>query len=306
LQAFHPIHFQILTSFGRWICACLLLLAFLPIAFSNPYPIEVRKDFILCEATIDGQQVTLLLDSGAPGLVLNSAYYDGVEVYNDAICTGINGPFICRTHKIRDWEFLGIAFKRTNAILSDLAFLERVTGRKIHGLAGLSLFKQYYVTLNLDEQSIQIAKEDHGTFSAFQYAAHVPVVVCKIDGKTKRLGIDTGAETNYLFNYPVKSHLAGATPIKVTGTENRSFMRHIMAMEVEMVHPATSETMEFVVDASDNWFLADFPLDGLLGQAFLSQYNITIHPGKQRIRFEERDGSRESLGSAVETPLRYN
>lgn len=277
----------------------MVLLFVSQFSLANPYPIEIRKDFILCEATIDGKQVTLLLDSGAPGLVLNDSYFDAEITLDDAFCTGINGSFICRTHKVSDWQFLGVEFKRTHAILSDLSFLEKATGRRIDGLVGLSLLKQYYVTLNLDAHTISIAKEDNGTFSAFQYAAHVPVVTCKIDGKTKRLGIDTGAETNYLFNYPVKMQQAGATPIKVTGTENRSSMRHVMEMEVAMIYPPTTETMEFVVDAADNWSLADHSIDGLLGQSFLSQYNITIHPGKQRIRFEERNGS---IGSAIETP----
>jgi hypothetical protein len=263
---------------------------------ANPVPVIINDNFILCEATIEGQEVLLVLDSGAPGLVLNTNYYNPNGTTTDQVCFGVNGSFQCKTKKIRSWTWLGIEFNKSTAILSDLSYLEKALHRKIDGLASLSLLTDYYVTLDLDRQMITLTKNENAgqKFTRFQYVDHVPVIDVRVNGVAQKLGIDTGSEGNYLFgNEKVLSgyDTADASPIVVIGTDNQTDIKHLVKMDLSLHASQEAYISEFIVDLQDDSFINDPRFDGLLGQSFLSRFNITIHPGKQKICFESRVAS---------------
>lgn len=291
-QPYYPSFAAPLRSIVRAAIAIVILLLSQQWASANPYPIQIKKDLILCQANINGKDVTLLLDSGAPGLVLNSRYYTTNET-DSQLCQGINGSFSCPSVQIKSFDWLGVHFKNTDALLSDLSFLETALQQKIDGLAGLTLLNDFYVTLDIDKNAVSVSKKtDKATaFTKFQYVDHVPAFRCKVNGESLLLGMDTGAETNYLFAPPttVPRHLsASSQTVVVTGTENRYDIKHIQTMQLEILSTSQKTQIEFVFDPEGNSHLTDLLLDGLLGQSFLSQYNIVIHPGKRLISLRER------------------
>src|SRR5690606_2538978 len=138
----------------------LFTLAFL-LTLSNliaqTFPARFQDGYILVSGRLDGQSIYILLDSGAPGLVLNREHFgDGSQ---PATCTGINGSFPCATRTVEDFEWLGIHHRRTEAILSDLSFLERMLGIRVDSLGGLSLLNGTGLSIDYDAQLLTIAAD---------------------------------------------------------------------------------------------------------------------------------------------------
>jgi hypothetical protein len=282
-----------------------ILLLLLPLkGYSESFPISLLKGYILTEATIEGQTVLVIFDTGAPGLVLNEKYYDA-DPASVIPCTGINGSFEANSHQVSQWSWLGTNHKKTNALVADLSFIERSLNRKVHALIGLEMLNDYYVMIDYDLKTIAIEKElDEkmiGHFSKFQYVSHLPVMACKVNGTRKLLGLDTGSAGNYFFEYDQTSDenlLASASPILVIGTDNTEDIKYQVPMELEVPDCDINLTSTFIVDLQDAGYFQQAGFDGLLGQDFLQQYNLVIHPGKQKICLQKR-AEQMSFASSV-------
>ncbi len=259
---------------------------------ANPYPISVIKGLLVSEAVIEGEKVLVIFDTGAPGLVLNSRYFSA-DQKQLITCQGINGTFDCSIHKVKNWSWLGTDHQKTDAILSDLSFIEKALHKKVHALIGLSVLEDYYVSIDFDQMSVSLSekmKQDKKAIIRFQYVEHLPVIACKVNGEKKILGIDTGSEVNYLFcdDYSLDKNLvAKALPVVVIGTDNREDIKHRLYMGLDLNDNQVYQS-EFIVDLLDKGSFQPESFDGLLGQSFLSQFNITIHPSRQIIILSPR------------------
>lgn len=268
------------------------------------YPITLSKGFIITEAIIEGRSVLVILDSGAPGLVLNQKYY---QANQDSVvsCSGIYGDFECRSRLVKRWEWLGVSNRNTSALVTDLSFLERSLNKEVHALIGLSVLHQFYVEIDYDQQVILLEKDleeyPASSFNRFQYVNHLPVITCKVNGEKRILGLDTGSECNFLFDFtpsPDQDLQAATKPIIIVGTDNKENLRHRMMMNLEVNSSEETFPSEFIVDFDNDRDVHHLAFDGMLGQPFLSQFNTIIHPGKQRILFLPREVS-TPLASAL-------
>lgn len=267
---------------------------------ANPYPITIVNGLLISKATIDGKEVVVIFDTGAPGLVLNNRFYQP-DTKTKVECAGINGNFECSMHEVSNWNWMGITHKKTNALLSDLSFLEKELNSDVYALIGLSAVDNYYVSIDFDQRCISLTakmKVDKKSMIRFQYADHLPVITCKVNGKKKTLGLDTGSEINYLFacknNSP--NNFRNAASVSVIGTENQEAIKFRLNMELSLNREDVYSST-FIVDpvqASPN---LNEPFDGLLGQPFLSQFNITIHPSKQVLILTPRIQPETSLAA---------
>ena len=279
----------------------LILILLLPGAVrSETYPIVLAKGFILTEARIEGKDVLLILDTGAPGLVLNQKYYtSGERKFGDQTscmeCKGINGSFTCQNYTVKEWSWLGTTHKRTSALVSDLSFFEKYLNREIHALVGLSEISDVYATIDLDLQTILVQKEINdvaeGLFFRFRYVNHVPVLTCKVNGKKKSLGLDSGSEGNLLFDTYDQSLVTDAPEVLVVDAGNNTDIRHRISMQLEVNDGDISFPYDFLVQLNPASEYSTTYMDGILGQEFLRSYNLIIHPGKQKILFQPRTES---------------
>lgn|GEM_PF-1489114 len=283
----------------------ILLVILLPLkGWSGAFPIAFNKGFIITEAVIEGQTVLVILDTGAPGLVLNQKYYES-DPASAIPCSGINGSFEVKTHQVGEWNWLGVTHKKSKALVSDLSFLERSLNKRIHALIGLSVLNDFFVSIDFEQETISVMNEMpgdlEGSFARFQYVDHVPVITCKVNGEKKILGLDSGSAGNYLFDYDRATDqelLADASPILVVGTDNKEDIKHQITMELEVMDCQINLTSTFIVDLRDKGNFQHASFDGILGHSFLSNYNVTIHPGKQKIWLQQRV-DQESFASSV-------
>lgn len=275
----------------------ILLLIIPAQVWSNPYPISVIKGLLVSEANIEGKEVLVIFDTGAPGLVLNNQYYS-TDQQSKISCTGINGSFECKSYEIQHWSWMGTSHKETTALLSDLSFIEKALNKKVHALIGLSVLSDFFVTIDFDQMSVSLSeKMNHNKKSMirFQYVDHLPVITCKVNGDKKVLGIDAGSEVNYLFSdefFQNETLLVDASPIIVVGTDNKEDLKHRLNMTLDLNGEHTYQSA-FIVDLLDKGSFQPETFDGLLGQAFLRQFNITIHPSRQIIILTPRINKQE-------------
>jgi hypothetical protein len=271
----------------RWL-AVLFLFQVLE-GWAASYPVDIVKGFIITEAVIDGEAVNVILDSGAPGFVLNEKYYTP-DAGKDLSCSGINGQFNCGTHLIRSWQWLGAEDRKTRALVSDLSFLEAATQQDIYAVIGLNVLNDYYVSIDIDRHLISLEKENPETGEApyykFNYVDHLPVISCTVNGKKKILGIDTGSASNYLFNFDadqVDLTQTSTSPVIVIGTGNQEVLKQKIVLDLKTPAESLPIASSFIVDIGQQGQFSHEAFDGLLGQEFLSQYNLIIHPGKQKM-----------------------
>ena len=282
-----------------------ILLLLLPFkGESEVFPIQIIKGYLFTEAVIEGEHVLVILDTGAPGLVLNQKYYQA-DPESAIECTGINGNFEGKSRLVSKWSWLGVTAKNSTALVSDLSFLENSLRREVRALMGLSALSQFYVSIDYDSRTISVEKEmteiPEGSFFKFQYADHLPMITCKVNGEKKTLGIDSGSECTFLFNYQPPANqdlLADVSKVLVVGTDNKQDIRHRMMMTLEVNDSQIATASEFIVDLKAERSFRHDAFDGMLGQSFLSQYKIIIHPGMQKIMLIPREASNQ-IASAI-------
>jgi len=196
-------------------------------------------------------------------------------------------------------------YKHTTAILSDLSFLEDGLNEEIHALVGLSVFSDYYVSLDFDQMTVTLSKKidlDKHDVIRFHYVDQLPVISCQINGEKKILGLDTGSEINYLFSISAEeksSLLHYATPVLVVGTENKQDIKYSTTLNITL--NGEEYFSSFILDKEEKVEFEHAAFDGFLGLEFLDHFNIIIHPGKQIIQFTPRTYSEQgTIVSAVE------
>ncbi|MFN8243278.1 MAG: pepsin/retropepsin-like aspartic protease family protein [Ferruginibacter sp.] len=259
-------------------------------------PFTRAGNLILVKAKVDGTTGNFILDTGAPGLVLNITYFrsHSVSEENSEEQRGITGTVgEVKKAEIADIGFGCIKAGRITADIVSLSHLENTKGVRIFGLLGLSLLKQFEVIIDYENNELQINRVP-GSGSLANPANTVsgkevdiiPIQIwdnkivtnTSVGGKKLRLIIDSGAESNLLD---------GRLPAKVLDSVDitkRIMLNGAGARRVEalygnlhrlMLGDAVFFNLPVIVTNLANTCLADNSCaDGILGYDFLSLHKI--------------------------------
>ncbi len=256
---------------------------------AQTFPMVADGGYVLVRGALGRQSIVILLDTGAPGLVLNQRHYTGAAAH--AECIGAQGPYPCAIASVANFEWLGIVHKRVDAILSDLGFLEAALGMRIDALAGLNLLDGHGITVDHDLETITLEAEmpaDEAGLVRFHYDQHLPVLTCRVNGRQARLGLDTGSESNFLFR---GMNAAEADPsigqVRVVGLGHAEESREHVPASLQLDKSGSPIASTFIMGYSGT-HVPSFAIDGLLGQAFLQGYNYTVFPSKQKLWLRPR------------------
>jgi predicted aspartyl protease len=272
-------------------------------------PFKLYLGLILVNAEINGQQGNFLLDSGAPLLILNrSRVVDpGAVTAAHIEAQGVNGKIEnVGSLDIERFNWGGLELRRFSTLAMDFSHLEHF-GKKIHGIIGYDVFKDYEMTFDYKKQTITLIRTDEngtpvitettnrkllGTVAIIEMKQHIAVIHITIGGQEYTMGIDTGASENLLSEKhletvrPLTSHfrkskLEGADKIKKTVKFAR--IRNASAGGVIFKNTRTAFTDEAIHDLNEGY--GGLELDGLVGYQFLSQYVTTINYKKKEVLF---------------------
>lgn len=243
--------------------------------------VQIVEGIIITDAKVNGVTGKYIVDSGAPGLVLNS----NRETARKADCISVHQKFTCGQKKVRAFEWNHIRKKRLTALVTDLSFLESVVGFKIHGLIGFNLINKQKLFINFSRNEIiflpkkssdaEIAFKAFANFVVpFKMEGNIPVIDYNMNGRIVRLGIDSGAKSNILDKSILTSQsedmILSKVPIEVIGTDlfvARS--ESIMIYNEDAPNPFLTMN-EFVMYDLSHLNQSGYKLDGLVGPSFFN------------------------------------
>jgi len=244
---------------------------------------ELDGGIILVEATLNQSVQTFILDSGAPGLILNNFEKKGKK----ELMTGINGTTEAYAVTVEDFSWAGIVYTKLEAISMDLSHLESMTKRKISGLIGYELLKDFELLLDYKAQAIQIKSVGVTSTNAtaplisfpLSFENHLPVIDVVINKEKLRLGLDTGAEINVLDDR-LSSRIAKVTSRPesyhgIYGVGEQSQSAQLVKVAVTRVQRAAYRQMNYVLTDFSS-ITSDINIDGILGYPFLSSCKFSI------------------------------
>ena len=161
--------------------------------------------------TIDGQPCNMFLDTGAPGVILNSKYFDH-NIDGQVMGSGGHGVVgtgsVSGLHHVTSMDMSGISLGETDIMTSDLSNLETV-GIAVHGILGQSFYKDFDVLFDFKGGEIVLLNpdttrqwlQDEGySFRTVSGARkdHLLAFDCRVGGIPAVLAFDSGAQTNLL------------------------------------------------------------------------------------------------------------
>lgn len=265
---------------------------------SHEVGFELDGGMILVHATIDENEHTFILDSGAPGLILNNFSKKGTP----SVISGLQGEMKAYDVLLNHFKWAGIHYVNVDGVSTDLSHLENLTNRKISGLIGYDLLKHYEVSVDYSTQKIQMhyKKEqivDNHVLAVFPLAFwhHLPVIKVKIADKICRFGLDTGAEMNVVDEKilaDINSEISGQQSDKhVYGLGHTSTSSKRVTINETRYKCFNFRAMEYIVaDLSNlNMGETDFKLDGILGYPFLSSCHFAIDFENNVLKMMKKD-----------------
>ena len=188
--------------------------------FPEPYgdfktiavPIKRAGSLIIIEAQVDTVMGNFVLDTGAPGLVLNETYFRDHRHLDETQSGGINGEAYAYNTVVDNLSILDLHYSRLTASVTNLAAIENSKGIKVLGLLGTRLFARLAITIDLFHNVLYIHKVDNkgeilpgerpftkpDMVTPFKLLSDVIFIKGTIADYSMWFAFDTGAECNLL------------------------------------------------------------------------------------------------------------
>jgi len=260
-------------------------------------PFNRIGNLIVVKAKADSIEGNFILDTGAPGLVLNITYFrdypmvshhDGEE---RTITGGTNG---IQQTTIKEFSLGTLQYFRTEADLTNLGQVENAKGIKVLGLLGVALFKQCEMIIDFEKNLIylhRIGKKEATSYKSeflrdtslyrvfsIDLKDNRMITTTEIEGKKIKLAIDCAAESNILDSRlpnKVFQNITITRRVKLTGAGDKkidAFYGNLANMKIGNLDvsnlPVTITNLEFTC------FSFGGCVDGVLGFDFLSLHKI--------------------------------
>jgi hypothetical protein len=262
-------------------------------------PFSRAGNLIVIKARVDSIEGNFILDTGAPGLVLNRTYfreYPSREIH-DAEQSGITGTSgLTVKTDVKDFNLGTFNYSRIEADLINLGHIENSKNIRILGLVGLEFFKQCEMFIDFDKSQIHLkhiskkyvlpASQILEDVSAYRI---IPidlmdnriVTTTELGGKKLKMIIDCAAETNILNSkLPNKllEYVTISRRIKLTGsgtTKVDALYGNIS--ELKIGNEKIGELPVILTNLENTCFSYNGCIDGVLGFDFLSLHKIGFH-----------------------------
>ncbi|MBK8633147.1 MAG: aspartyl protease family protein [Saprospiraceae bacterium] len=265
-------------------------------------PIQIKDGLILVEATVNDQKGSLIIDTGAKTLVLNSKYFTGSDVTAE-VAYGLGGAIstLARQSKVT-MDIEEINFTDLQADVISLEKIEESKKIRILGLIGYDILEGFETMFNYREGYLTLSQVDksgeildvlpHTTLKVdsltFQLGNFIPVITVDVKGVTKRMGIDTGGEINLLDinrNKDIMSEFQILRTIKISGADGKE--RNAIAgrmYRIQVFEKFKCAGMSTLLGNLENFdAIYKTKLDGILGYEFLAPWIMSINYRKKKL-----------------------
>lgn len=260
-------------------------------------PFNRVGNLIVVKAKADTTEGNFILDTGAPGLVLNITYFRNypVTAHHDGEQTSIAGSAgrIQKT-SVPELSFGALQYFRTDADLANLGQIENAKGIRVLGLLGVALFRQCEMIIDFEKSLIylhRIGRKESSTYKhellkdtslyrtfSIDITDNRIITTTELAGKKLKLIIDCAAESNILdsrlpdkifenITITRRVKLAGAGDRKIDALHGNLSQMKIGNLEISNL-PVTVTNLEY------SCFSYSGCVDGVLGFAFISLHKI--------------------------------
>jgi predicted aspartyl protease len=263
-------------------------------------------NLILVRARVDTLEGNFILDTGAPGLVLNLTYFrdfpmaivpDGVQ----GSMTGNSAPLM-RTW-VQEVVIGSVNYPRMEADVVNLGHIENSRGVQVMGLLGMELFSQCEMIIDYENNLIYLHRIGKGESSSYRHTMledinkyhTIPVdladnrIIAKtqVAGRNLRLVVDCAAESNVLdsrlpnkifeqVTITRKVKLVGANQAKVDALHGT--LKNMKVGPLEM-----GDMQVLITNLEKTCFSYTNCVDGILGVDFLSRQKIGFNFVKRQM-----------------------
>jgi len=274
-----------------------LLQTFNTDADSCVIPFSRSGNLILVRARADTTEGNFILDTGAPGLVLNITYFRDYPATADINeeQNGIGGSVSSvKKTQVRWFNFNCVTTSAVAADLVNLGHIENSRGIKVFGLLGLSLFRKFEMIIDYENNLLYLyrtGKKKDGDSKCFLLRdtatySTVPIEIINnkivtrttLAGKKLRLIIDTGAESNVLDSRlpnKVFENVDILKRIQLAGAGDKKVEALYGNLNNLSIGNQLTGTLPVIITNLEKSCLSDIScVDGILGFDFLSLHKI--------------------------------
>lgn len=270
-------------------------------------PFSLEGNTIIVQATVDNITGNFILDTGSPGMVLNSKFFKGYQsLIGNEYIVDLNGAAnLSLSRQVKQAMLAEYQLPHELAWVTDLSNLEKVKDIPLLGILGYRSFKEVEIIIDMERRLVvimpigkyvQVPAEIPGYSKvdclSIEMNGHIPYVEGQLDHETVRLGIDTGSEINILHTQKLKHkiHLFKPTGrLLVHGIGGVPKRRSIGWVENLSVIAGDSGRIEMaLLDLSQ--FNKPHPnsLDGILGIPYFETFILSINYPENQLYFLER------------------
>lgn len=255
---------------------------------------ELAGGMVIVKATLDGQVGDFILDTGSPGIILNSQTDDFQSIQT---ASGVGGEMEIGTVELKNFEWGIIRKDKMQGFVLDVSHLEAACGRDIMGLIGFEVLKNYELLFDYGNKTVSVYNAGEAgagrglrlvqSFS-FRLYGHVPVISAKVDGKRVNLGLDSGAGVNLLdkrfFDKIDTAILSDIEQEYLTGLDNERQLVLAADVSATYVKGHCLPEMRYVFTELEQLRQQfGIPLDGLLGFPFFKNQVVSIDYKKKKV-----------------------
>ncbi len=252
-------------------------------------PFEKAGNLLLVKAELDGHEGVFILDTGAPTLVVNQQ-----SNQQEIKAKGITGQLSASDTFIKTFRWNNDEWKNLSGLSVDMHHFNDVSKNGVQGLIGYEILKDYEVIVDPSAQTITLASNrkelpyDPNIALAslsMKQQDHMPVIELIINGKKILLGIDTGAEINFLDQSLFEKgqikdfEELGASLVKGLGGNSEKRERKVRVKNTQIGGINLADQTFTISDLSklfpDNG--EDLQVQGIVGNAFLNQFRYSIN-----------------------------
>lgn len=256
-------------------------------------PFEKAGNLLLVKAELDGNEGIFILDTGAPTLVVNQQSHQ-----QEIKAKGITGQLSASDTFIKNFRWNNAEWKNLSGLSVDMRHFNEVSKSGVQGLIGYEILKDYEVIVDPSAQTITLVSNrkelpyDPSTALAslsMQQQDHMPVIELLINGKKILLGIDTGAEINFLDQGLFEKgqitdfEELGTGIVKGLGGNSEKRERKVKVKNTQAAGIDLADQTFTISDLSSLFPNngEDLKVQGIVGNAFLNQfrYNINYRKG---------------------------
>jgi hypothetical protein len=254
---------------------------------TSAIPFVKAGNLLLVNAELGAKSGVFILDTGAPTLVIN---YGGRRKQIPA--QGVTGSLMVEDTLLKQFRWNNTEWNNINGLTVDMKHFEDVSSRDLKGLIGYEILKNFDMVVDPTSQTIELfSSRKNLSYNPDQVLTtipmvqqdHLPIIEVQINGKKVLLGIDTGAEINFLDQRLVsggelgQSEAIGSNLIK--GLDNNEKRNQKLLFDSVTVGGIVMKDQVFAIADLSKLFPTSngLKIQGLVGNAFLNQFRYSMN-----------------------------